>query len=309
MRCPGGRRAARHPQTPRGGCLGPAAHGLADGDDVAAGDRAGGLPEPSVNYRIDVGAAGSRTPAIWPIRPARIAIEYDGDHHRTDRRQFHIDVRPPLADPVAGLAGDPGEPIAHVGRRSRGRPAGAPRAVICGTRHAVSVAGVTACCVPCDSREGAGVAVADGGGRAPRGMRAGRGAGAAGARRSGRLRGGGHAVTAARSVQTCSRTCANVCGVLGARDAVLAVDHEEGDAVDAVLGGRAPGRRAHRSGTATAPAPRRPPRGRARPRRRGRPGRRRGRRDGPRRSRRGTAAPPAPAACRAPSRSAAARAP
>jgi len=49
-----------------------------------------GLPEPSVNYRIDVGAAGAaHLDMAYPSR--RIAIEYDGDHHRTDRRQFHID--------------------------------------------------------------------------------------------------------------------------------------------------------------------------------------------------------------------------
>lgn len=49
-----------------------------------------GLPEPSVNYRIDVGAAGvAHLDMAYPSW--RIAIEYDGDHHRTDPRQFHID--------------------------------------------------------------------------------------------------------------------------------------------------------------------------------------------------------------------------
>jgi len=50
----------------------------------------GGLPEPFVNHRIGLG--GNRVAHLdlaYPDR--RIAIEYDGDHHRTDDRQFHID--------------------------------------------------------------------------------------------------------------------------------------------------------------------------------------------------------------------------
>jgi len=49
-----------------------------------------GLPEPSINYCIDIG--GGRTAHLdlaYPDR--RVAIEYDGDHHRTDDRQYHLD--------------------------------------------------------------------------------------------------------------------------------------------------------------------------------------------------------------------------
>ncbi|WP_374010616.1 endonuclease domain-containing protein [Leifsonia sp. LS-T14] len=49
-----------------------------------------GLPEPDVNYRIDIGSGGvAHLDMAYPSR--RIAIEYDGEQHRTDRRQFHID--------------------------------------------------------------------------------------------------------------------------------------------------------------------------------------------------------------------------
>ena len=50
----------------------------------------GGLPEPLVNHRIGLGANRvAHLDLAYPDR--RIAIEYDGDHHRTDDRQFHID--------------------------------------------------------------------------------------------------------------------------------------------------------------------------------------------------------------------------
>lgn len=51
-----------------------------------------GLPEPSVNYEIlDAdGSVAAHGDLVYPS--ARLVIEYDGDHHRTDERQYHIDV-------------------------------------------------------------------------------------------------------------------------------------------------------------------------------------------------------------------------
>lgn len=49
-----------------------------------------GLPEPAVNYVI---AGPNRTYHLdlaYPHR--RVAIEYDGDHHRTDRDQYRLDL-------------------------------------------------------------------------------------------------------------------------------------------------------------------------------------------------------------------------
>jgi len=50
-----------------------------------------GLPEPRVNHQIDIGAEGRVAHLDLAYPDLRIAIEYDGDHHRTDARQFHID--------------------------------------------------------------------------------------------------------------------------------------------------------------------------------------------------------------------------
>lgn len=51
-----------------------------------------GLPEPRVNYKIanrtgDVVAHGD---LVFPA--ARVVVEYDGDQHRTDARQYYLDV-------------------------------------------------------------------------------------------------------------------------------------------------------------------------------------------------------------------------
>jgi very-short-patch-repair endonuclease len=49
-----------------------------------------GLPEPAVNYRIELGSGGAaHLDLAYPHDG--VAIEYDGDHHRTDERQYHID--------------------------------------------------------------------------------------------------------------------------------------------------------------------------------------------------------------------------
>ncbi len=52
-----------------------------------------GLPAPQVNVPVHDGDGG------WLARPDlsypqwRIALEYQGDHHRTDRRQWQVDIR------------------------------------------------------------------------------------------------------------------------------------------------------------------------------------------------------------------------
>lgn len=49
-----------------------------------------GLPEPSINHVIDIGSG--RTAHLDLAYPNHlVAIEYDGDHHRTDDRQYHLD--------------------------------------------------------------------------------------------------------------------------------------------------------------------------------------------------------------------------
>lgn len=49
-----------------------------------------GLPEPSINHVTEVG--DGRTAHLDLAYPSRlVAIEYDGDHHRTDERQYHLD--------------------------------------------------------------------------------------------------------------------------------------------------------------------------------------------------------------------------
>lgn len=51
-----------------------------------------GLPEPAVDYRIlgATGEAAAHGDLVFPS--ARVVVEYDGDHHRTDARQYYIDV-------------------------------------------------------------------------------------------------------------------------------------------------------------------------------------------------------------------------
>jgi hypothetical protein len=54
---------------------------------------AAGFPEPELNLEV-LDANGrflGRADMVWPS--LRIAIEYDGDHHRTDRGTFHSDRR------------------------------------------------------------------------------------------------------------------------------------------------------------------------------------------------------------------------
>ncbi len=51
-----------------------------------------GLPEPAVNRPVNDGPGWVATPDLsYPA--CRIAIEYDGEHHRTDRRQWQQDKR------------------------------------------------------------------------------------------------------------------------------------------------------------------------------------------------------------------------
>ena len=53
----------------------------------------GGLPEPELNVVIndrDSGQWLSDSDFVW--RQQRVVAEYDGDHHRTDRRQWQNDV-------------------------------------------------------------------------------------------------------------------------------------------------------------------------------------------------------------------------
>lgn len=49
-----------------------------------------GLPEPLVNHPVDVGARMLHGDLVYPAQ--RIIIEYDGDHHRTDKRQYSVDI-------------------------------------------------------------------------------------------------------------------------------------------------------------------------------------------------------------------------
>lgn len=50
-----------------------------------------GFPAPEVNLAIHVGDAVIHPDLSWPSR--RVAIEYEGDHHRTDRDQWNRDIR------------------------------------------------------------------------------------------------------------------------------------------------------------------------------------------------------------------------
>ena len=52
-----------------------------------------GLPEPELNAQVfaEDGNFVARADFLW--RDARLIVEYEGDHHRTDRRQWQIDVQ------------------------------------------------------------------------------------------------------------------------------------------------------------------------------------------------------------------------
>jgi very-short-patch-repair endonuclease len=49
-----------------------------------------GLPEPVVNYAIDVGDRLLHADLAYPR--ARVVVEYDGDQHRSDVRQYQRDI-------------------------------------------------------------------------------------------------------------------------------------------------------------------------------------------------------------------------
>ncbi len=49
-----------------------------------------GLPEPVVNYAIDVGERLLHADLAYPQE--RLAVEYDGDQHRIDARQYERDI-------------------------------------------------------------------------------------------------------------------------------------------------------------------------------------------------------------------------
>lgn len=50
-----------------------------------------GFPQPLVNVEVRAGGREVHPDLSWPDR--RVAIEYEGDHHRTDRDQWHRDIR------------------------------------------------------------------------------------------------------------------------------------------------------------------------------------------------------------------------
>jgi hypothetical protein len=52
-----------------------------------------GFPSPTTQFvvRDEYGQPIARLDLAWP--DLKIAIEYEGDHHRTDRRQFNRDIR------------------------------------------------------------------------------------------------------------------------------------------------------------------------------------------------------------------------
>jgi very-short-patch-repair endonuclease len=50
-----------------------------------------GFPRPLVNAELEIGGRVTHPDLSWPDR--RVAIEYEGDHHRTDRDQWHRDIR------------------------------------------------------------------------------------------------------------------------------------------------------------------------------------------------------------------------
>ncbi|HET8767918.1 MAG TPA: DUF559 domain-containing protein [Pedococcus sp.] len=52
-----------------------------------------GLPEPELNAEVfaEDGNFVARADFLW--RDARVIVEYEGDHHRTDRRQWQSDIQ------------------------------------------------------------------------------------------------------------------------------------------------------------------------------------------------------------------------
>ncbi|WP_431247439.1 endonuclease domain-containing protein [Leifsonia xyli] len=99
-----------------------------------------GLPEPEVNRRIDLGS-GREAYLDLSYPDMRVAVEYDGDHHRTDDRQFHRDGDRLWQIESQGWRVNPGEPHPYGGRCSRGGAPGSARPGICGTQHAVKRCG------------------------------------------------------------------------------------------------------------------------------------------------------------------------
>ncbi len=82
-----------------------------------------GLPMPRVNHPIVTGGETVHVDLAWPER--RIALEYEGDHHRTDRDQWHYDLRryDALADHgwsvIRATAADYRDPTRLISRLSR----------------------------------------------------------------------------------------------------------------------------------------------------------------------------------------------
>lgn len=58
------------------------------------------LPEPEVQIAVRIDGAGYRLDTAWP--EFRVAGEYEGDHHRTDARQWHRDIARERALATAG---------------------------------------------------------------------------------------------------------------------------------------------------------------------------------------------------------------
>lgn len=50
-----------------------------------------GVSAPEVGFPIRIAGALVHVDLAWPAR--RVAIEYEGDHHRTERSQWHYDIR------------------------------------------------------------------------------------------------------------------------------------------------------------------------------------------------------------------------
>lgn len=51
-----------------------------------------GMPEPTVNYQIlgRDGGVAAHGDLVYP--ESRLVVEYDGEHHRTDAHQYHVDI-------------------------------------------------------------------------------------------------------------------------------------------------------------------------------------------------------------------------
>jgi very-short-patch-repair endonuclease len=50
-----------------------------------------GFPHPLVNAEVEMGGQEVHPDLSWPDH--RVAVEYEGDHHRTERDQWHRDIR------------------------------------------------------------------------------------------------------------------------------------------------------------------------------------------------------------------------